>query len=537
MQRRHRISNLTLLGLLFVCFSSTWGAKPINLRHQSATSFHSSAFLNESIKPVSAEIDDNHIRHSRYQQTYQGYPVWGGEVLMHTPSPKSGMHVSTGSNMNGIVYQDLAADLKIAPSLIYTNKQAEIALDKAMYLSQMGGENKGEMSGSSVVPEVYVDDANKAHWVYIISFTLKSLHGLPAKPTYIMDAVDLAVYEQWDDIKTLEAAAGGGFGGNLKVGKLVYDGLESDYPFLEISRNDSNNECYLKNSAVIVRDRRYDDATVHFSCDAVNGEHNNIYWDADADFVNGGYSPSNDALYLGNLIKEMYEKWYNLPVLAQAGRPALLIMRVHETEVDGKGLDNAYWDGIQMTFGDGADRFYPLTTLGVAAHEIAHGFTEQHSNLTYKRQSGGLNEAFSDMAAQAAEFYVTQKNTWQIGADITKADNEALRYMDEPTKDCEGGQPGKHCSISSADDYFNGMNVHNSSGVFNKAFYLISTAPGWDTRKAFNVMLQANRFHWTPNSSFEDAACGVLRATQDLGMNTTAIVSAFAKVNIDTNDC
>ena len=102
-----------------------------------------------------------------------------------------------------------------------------------------------------------------------------------------------------------------------------------------------------------------------------------------------------------------------------------------------KGYENAFWDGKQMTFGDGDTMMYPLVSLGVGAHEISHGFTEQHSNLEYYGQSGGINEAFSDMAAQAAEYYSAKKNSWQIGPEIMKEDSgyEALRYMDKPSRD------------------------------------------------------------------------------------------------------
>ena len=55
-----------------------------------------------------------------------------------------------------------------------------------------------------------------------------------------------------------------------------------------------------------------------------------------------------------------------------------------------------------MTFGDGASTFYPLVSLDVASHEVSHGFTSQNSNLTYSGQSGGINEAYSDMASAKA---------------------------------------------------------------------------------------------------------------------------------------
>ncbi|EKD72194.1 MAG: hypothetical protein ACD_45C00739G0001 [uncultured bacterium] len=182
----------------------------------------------------------------------------------------------------------------------------------------------------------------------------------------------------------------------------------------------------------------------------------------------------------------------------------------------------------EMYFGDGIKIFYPLTSLGVGAHEISHGFTAHHSNLTYQKQSGGLNEAFSDMAAQAAEFYATKHNSWQIGPEIMKGEG-ALRYMDEPTKD------GK--SISHMKDYADNLNVHYTSGIFNKVFYLMATAADWDTQKAFNVMVKANIEEWTANTTFAEAACGVKRAADGLGYDLATVTNAFDQVGIEMNHC
>ena len=87
----------------------------------------------------------------------------------------------------------------------------------------------------------------------------------------------------------------------------------------------------------------------------------------------------------------MYRNWYNTAPLSFK-----LKMRVHYS----RNYENAFWDGSQMTFGDGATTFYPLVSLDVAAHEVSHGFTEQNSGLVYSGQSGGINEAFSDMAGK-----------------------------------------------------------------------------------------------------------------------------------------
>ena len=118
-------------------------------------------------------------------------------------------------------------------------------------------------------------------------------------------------------------------------------------------------------------------------------------------YVNGAYSPLNDAHYFGNVVFNMYSGWYNTAPISQKLR-----MRVHYSN----NYENAFWDGSQMTFGDGASTFYPLVSLDVSSHEVSHGFTEQNSGLRYAGQSGGINEAFSDMAGEAAEYFMKGSN-------------------------------------------------------------------------------------------------------------------------------
>lgn len=204
-----------------------------------------------------------------------------------------------------------------------------------------------------------------------------------------------------------------------------------------------------------------------------------------------------------------------------------LVMRVHY----GQGYENAYWDGKQMTFGDGDTMMYPLVSLGVGGHEVSHGFTEQHSGLEYFGQSGGMNESFSDMAAQAAEYYSVGKNSWQIGPEIMKEDSgyDALRYMDKPSRD--------GMSIDVADDYYGGLDVHYSSGVYNHLFYILANQPNWNLRMAFDVMVKANMDYWTPYSTFDEGGCGMLSAAKDLGYNLDDIKKSLSEVTINYQSC
>ncbi len=507
------------------CITSAYAAQEVDLSHQSASMLKSFA-MQSNLKLLSQQADINQTIHSRFQQMYQGYPVWGGDIIVHAPKGSyaslTGITSNTKATLDGSVYQGLQQDLTALPKVDLDNaiKQAKTIYQNDVSMAE---QEKAEFM-------VYIDSKNKAHWAYLVSFVVKPKNAMVQKPSFVLDAATFKVYEKWDDIQTLDNVTGGGVGGNQKMGKLVYDGLSNNLPKLSMQRNAGTKVCYLQNADVTVKDVSKQDAISQFSCSVVDNQHDNIYWSAELNSTNGAYSPDNDALYIGKVIKEMYQNWYGIPVLTENGKPMMLVMRVHEN------IENAYWDGKQMTYGDGGSMFYPLVSIGVGAHEVSHGFTEQHANLFYLLQSGGLNESFSDMAAQAAEYYSVGSNTWQIGPEIVKGGG-ALRYMDEPTKDCNGKAPGSSCSIDHVKDYRFGMNVHYSSGVFNKVFYLVGTAPGWNTKKAFDIMVQANQYYWTRTTNFNKAACGVIKATKDLHYPVDAVSSAFKTVGIDTSAC
>lgn len=547
--RRFILSSALLLTLPFSFASIAYSAKLVDLSQEKVSILQSfispskaAAQKNLGLEEVKRVVSPQHTLHVRLKETYMGYQVWGGDAIVHIPQgtkvSKSMVNVLSAAQNNqgsldGTIYQEINTDLANTPSYVFSQKQADKALQKAIdnYQHKAGGLPAVTHEKTRLM--VFIDHANKAHWAYLVEFYVQSPKDnmLPAKPNFIMDAVTFHVYEQWDDIKTLEnTPIGGGFGGNQKMGKVVYDGLIDHLPKLNIVRDETTNTCYMKNDDVTVMHYR-DNRVPTFACHETDVEHNQVYWNGEFHQVNGGYSPDNDALFGGAIIKDMYQKWYNVPVLEENGKPMMLDMIVHAP------IDNAYWDGSKMTFGDGVSMFYPLTSLGVASHEISHGFTQQHSDLRYYGQSGGMNESFSDMAAQAAELYAFDKNSWQIGPEIFKEENQALRYMDKPSKDCEGRSPGDWCSIDNAKQYYSGLDVHFSSGVYNRLFYLMGTAKGWDAKKAFDVMLNANSYYWTSSTNFAQGICGVIKATKDLGYDLKVVKNAASEVGIDTSRC
>ena len=214
----------------------------------------------------------------------------------------------------------------------------------------------------------------------------------------------------------------------------------------------------------------------------------------------------------------MYKSWYNDQTVKK--KIGILKVRVHYK----RNYENAFWNGHYITFGDGYRKFYPLAGLDIVAHEISHGFTQKTSGLEYRGQSGGINEAFSDMAGEASEYFANKKNDWKVGYDIYKASRKALRYMYHPELD------GK--SIGHARKYRSGLNVHYSSGVYNKAFYLLSKKRGWGIKKAFGIFVRANKLYWNARTDYYKGACGVISSAKDLGYSTKDVTAAFAAVGV-----
>ncbi|WP_429162713.1 M4 family metallopeptidase [Aeromonas media] len=414
----------------------------------------------------------------RYEQTWQGIPVWG-QVLVADQA--LGGQVN---QVSGTMLRKIDADLT-GPAVALSASDAAL---KA----------RSDAKGSNEQVKLFVmqDETGQARLVYLVSWLAASKE--PSRPFVMIDAQTGSELKRWEGINHKDAT---GPGGNVKTGKYFYG---ADFGPLKV-----DDSCRMSSTNVdtINLNHATSGGAVHqFSCPENTVKE-----------INGAYSPLNDAHYFGNVVFDMYRNWYNTAPLSFK-----LKMRVHYS----RNYENAFWDGSQMTFGDGATTFYPLVSLDVAAHEVSHGFTEQNSGLVYSGQSGGINEALSDMAGEAAENYMKGSNDWLVGAQIFKG-NGSLRYFEDPTRDGS--------SIGHASDYYDGIDVHHSSGVYNRAFYLLANTSGWQTRKAFEVFVLANRLYWGPNTTFDQGACGVTRAATDLGYSLSDVAAAFTAVGVNAS--
>ncbi|MGN6108555.1 MAG: M4 family metallopeptidase [Kofleriaceae bacterium] len=208
---------------------------------------------------------------------------------------------------------------------------------------------------------------------------------------------------------------------------------------------------------------------------------------------------------------------------------------------------NAAWDGTRMKFGDGNGT--TCTPLGravdITAHEYTHAVTDSESNLTYSGESGGMNEAMSDIFGAFVESYVDggasgplrlSADTWKVGEDALST---ALRKMCDPASDGV-----------SADFWYSGvgnLDVHYSSGIGNLAFCLLATGgshPRGDSSllvtgvgmdKAIRILYKAQRDILTSNANYAAVRTAMEQAALQTGNDQAtidAVSCAWAAVGV-----
>ena len=157
----------------------------------------------------------------------------------------------------------------------------------------------------------------------------------------------------------------------------------------------------------------------------------------------------------------------------------------------GRKMDNAFWDGQRMNFGDGDGVLFHRFTISkdIIGHELTHGVTEAEAQLIYQGQPGALNESISDVFGSLVKQYVNGRQgadqaDWLIGQGLL-AENVhgvALRSMKDSGSAFDDPNLGKDTQPGHMDNYVhtnedNG-GVHTNSGIPNKAFYLVAHGIG-----------------------------------------------------------
>lgn len=206
----------------------------------------------------------------------------------------------------------------------------------------------------------------------------------------------------------------------------------------------------------------------------------------------------------------------------------------------GGELDNAFWNGRALFYGNGnrAFRFLPRA-LDVAGHEMAHGVIQSTAGLIYEEQSGAMNESFADIFGYLIE---GERGDYRLGEDVVTSvfPNGRLRDLRDPNNGTTRGRPG--WQPAHMDEYQNlplteegdRGGVHVNSGIPNRAFYLFSSDPSIGDARAEQVYYRALTTYLTRSSRFADLRIAVANAARDLYGDAAAAVAenAFAAVGI-----
>ena len=437
----------------------------------------------------------------KYKQFFKGIPVFNAHVVL----AKNERNGEIERNAYGKFVQKISDDVtSITPAM---SKVA--ALDRVLF--KEGDKNTQTIiTDSQVDTYIYVDeDTSIAYLAYFVKYTANS-HDHVKMPNHMINANDGREFFSYNEIKSYRVE---GIGGNVKLGKYFF-GRHPKLGKLDVVKT-ADGKCHLMNDDIEVF-HMYNRKTRDFGAKPYAYDCNVLIQDE----VNGGFSPLYDAFYFGTKVFEMFREWVGVTAVVKRPVPLLVHYR-HE-------FGNAVWSGSggYAAFGDGNTKFYPFSAFDIIAHELAHGFTDDNSDLVSKGMSGGINEAFSDITGEAFELYLNFTSIdWKLGYYIRKG-SASLRWFDRPSKDWR--------SIDRASQY-DGRDVHYTSGVYNRAFYTLSNLPGWNIKMGFQVAAYANRIYWYPRVTFDEGACGMERAAEALGFNKDDVRKAFNVVEVVCN--
>jgi Zn-dependent metalloprotease len=455
--------------------------------------------------------------HTRYERTYAGLPVLGGDLVVHESKSGAAKGVSKATTRT-IKVASLTPKLTVAK-----------AEKQALTIAKAAGSEKTAADGARKVVWAGSGTPVLAYETIVGGF---QDDGTPNQLHVITDA---ATGKKLFEYQGIENATG--------TGKSLYSGTVS----LETT---------LSGSTYQLTDGTRGSHKTYNKAHATSSSAGTLFTDADNTWGTGAASSSTtdqtaavDAAYGAATTWDFYKSTFGRSGIKNNGVAAY--SRVHY----GNAYVNAFWDDscFCMTYGDGETNTHPLTSLDVAGHEMSHGVTSNTAGLNYSGESGGLNEATSDIFGTGVEFYAANSNDvgdYLIGEEIDiNGDGSPLRYMDKPSKD--GG------SADSWSSSVGNLDVHYSSGVANHFFYLLSEGSGAKTingvsynsptsnsstvtgigrAKALQIWYKALTTYFTSTTNYKAARTGTLSAASALYGSTSteykAVAAAWSAVNV-----
>ncbi|GGP32827.1 peptidase M4 [Streptomyces capoamus] len=455
--------------------------------------------------------DGDGTLHTRYERTYAGLPVLGGDLVVTT--------ATSGKTME--VVRATGATLKLAGLTPAVSKAA----------AQRQAVRRAEALGATA-PKA--ESVRKAVWaaagkpVLAYETVVGGLQddGTPNQLHVVTDAATGKKLFEYQGIRT-------GIGNTQYSGQVSLTTTQSGSTYTLTDGARGGHKTYNLNHGTSGTGTLFSQSSDTWG----NGTNSNAA------------TAGADAHYGAALTWDYYKSTFGRTGIKNNGVGAY--SRVHY----GNSYVNAFWDDgcFCMTYGDGSGNAKPLTSIDVAGHEMSHGVTSATANLNYSGESGGLNEATSDIMAAGVEFFANNTadpGDYLVGEKIDiNGNGTPLRYMDKPSKDG-----------ASKDNWYSGIggvDVHYSSGPANHLFYLLSegsgakvingvsynspTADGLPVTgigrdKALQIWYRALTTKWTSTTNYAGARTGTLAAAGELyGTSSTeykAVQDAWAGVGV-----
>jgi bacillolysin len=459
----------------------------------------------EELTLIDVQTDDLGMTHYKYIQSLNGVPIDGGEFLVHTD--KDGIVKVT----NGKLRPDASVKMKDKTKAKLTEQEAIELAWKHIDLTKKETEVKEEtpplLKEKSDVPNtveksklvVYEKDGD-----YYLAYKveLQFIFPYPANWKIYVDAKDGQIVDAYNAVAE-GATTGYGYG------------ILGDYKALNT---------YYSNGTYYLYDITKPMNGVIETRTAQNGSSLPGSYSVDSNNAWTAYSQGADvdAHYYAGVVFDYYKNTHNRNSFDNNGST------IRSTVHYGYQYNNAFWNGVQMVYGDGdGSVFRPLSgALDVVAHEITHAVTDYTAGLEYRNQPGALNESMSDVFG-----YFVEPNDYLIGEDVYTpgVSGDALRSLSNPEA---YGQPAHMNNyVYTSED--NG-GVHINSGIPNKAAYLTITSIG--KAKAEKIYYRALTVYLTSTSDFSDARAALLQSAADLygyGSSTyNAVANAWNQVGV-----
>ncbi|MFF0596402.1 M4 family metallopeptidase [Streptomyces antibioticus] len=455
--------------------------------------------------------------HTRYERTYAGLPVLGGDLVVHESAAGASQGVTKAT-------KSVIEVASVKPVIA-----AAKAEKQALTLAKAAGSAE---TAADAAPRKVIWAGNGSKPVLAYETVVGGLQddGTPNELHVITDAATGAKLYEYQGIET-------------GTGKSLYSGTVT----LGTTLSGSSYQLY---------DTSRGGHKTYNKARATSSSAGTLFTDADDTWGTGAASSSStdqtaavDAAYGAQTTWDFYKSTFGRNGIKNNGVAAY--SRVHY----GNAYVNAFWDDscFCMTYGDGAGNTKPLTSLDVAGHEMTHGVTSNTAGLNYSGESGGLNEATSDIFGTAVEFYAANSSDvgdYLIGEKINiNGNGTPLRYQDKPSKD---GASADYWSSS-----LKNLDVHYSSGPANHFFYLLaegsgaktingvsynsptyngSTLTGIGRAKAVQIWYKALTSYMTSTTNYAGARTATLNAASALYGSTSteykAVAAAWTAVNV-----